>query len=126
MKLYLLTDYRGQFYSSIRAHGASMDLTRLADKFKDLGISLVQQSIAGIDFKTARFKGSYVLYQSSEDPGLHYKDFIEDILLGLHLQGAKLIPGFHLFRAHHNKVFMEILRDLASMPEMKTIRSRYF
>ncbi len=51
------------------------------------------------------------MYKSSEDPSLFYKDYIEDILLGLLYQGAVLIPDFKYFRAHHNKVFMEIIRS---------------
>jgi len=47
-------------------------------------------------------------------------------LLGLHIQGAKLIPDFKYFRAHHNKVFMEILRDILNIAEIKNIKSRGF
>jgi glutathione synthase/RimK-type ligase-like ATP-grasp enzyme len=65
-----------------------------------------------------------VLYQSSQDVGLYYKDFIEDVVLGLERQGARLIPPFHLFRAHHNKVFMEILRDLTPVPQVRSLRSK--
>ncbi|MBW2264365.1 MAG: hypothetical protein JRG91_20565, partial [Deltaproteobacteria bacterium] len=42
------------------------------------------------------------------------------------LGGAILIPEFHLFRAHHNKAFQEILRDLSSEKELQSLRSRAY
>ena len=61
-----------------------------------------------------------------EDPGLRYKNYIEDIVLALQIQGAKLIPDFKYFRAHHNKVFMELLRDLSCIKEIKNISTKSF
>jgi hypothetical protein len=74
--------------------------------FREQGYETVFIRYAEIDFRDMNFKDQYVLYQSSEDRGLYYKSYIEDMLLGMQLQGAILIPGFHAFRAHHNKVFM--------------------
>jgi len=72
------------------------------------------------------FSKEWVLYQTSEDRHLSYKSYIEDILLGMVIQGAKLVPSFRLFRAHHNKVFMVILRDLSPNGKIKNIRSKTF
>jgi hypothetical protein len=67
-----------------------------------------------------------VLYQSSEDSDLRYKSYQEDVLWGLRLAGALLIPRLEYCRAHHDKVFMEFLRDLSRLPEIQTVRSRAF
>ena len=58
------------------------------------------------------WQGVPVVYTSSEDPGLHYKSYIEDVVLGLDRRGAHLLPRFDLLRAHHNKVYMEMLRKI--------------
>ena len=81
------------------------------------------KSFRNINVRKDNYQGQYILYQSSEDLELHYKDYIEDILLGLALQGAYLIPDFPKFRAHHNKVFMEILRDMCPSPVIKNVVS---
>jgi hypothetical protein len=120
----LLTDYRNHFYESVRARGASLDLSRMGNYFSDMGYELKVMQFSEIDFQRNNFKGCPVLYQSSEDRGLLYKDYIEDILLGLDLQGAHLIPDFPKFRAHHNKVFMEILRNTCKFAALKGIVSR--
>lgn len=123
-KIYLLSDYRNRFHISVREHkDGSMDLEKLRTYFGRNGYELVIRHFEDIDFRKDDLSGQYVLYQTSEDRGLHYKGFIEDILYGLMLQGALLIPGFHFFRAHHNKVFLEILRDLSAHPSLKNIRS---
>ena len=111
-EILLITDYRNQFYESVRSHGASMDLARMEKYFSNRGYNLKVMQFREIDFQSNDYKGYSILYQSSEDRGLLYKDYIEDILLGLDMQGAHLIPDFPKFRAHHNKVFMEILRNI--------------
>lgn len=125
-RIYLLTDYRDQFYFSTRYRGASVQVDRLADFFSRAGYTLVVKRFADIDFRTENYHKEWVLYQSSEDPGILYKDYIEDILLALELQGARLIPDFKYFRAHHNKIFMELLRDILPIQGIKSIISRGF
>jgi glutathione synthase/RimK-type ligase-like ATP-grasp enzyme len=72
------------------------------------------------------WKGMNVLYTSSEDKGLVYKQYIEDIVLALSQCGANVIPKFQFIRANNNKVFMEMLRD--SLPDglRGNISSRHF
>lgn len=125
-EIILLLDYRDQFYFSTRYRGASVDIEKLHTEFKKQGHTLFVKSFTDINFRTQNYSGKYILYQSSEDPGLRYKDYIEDIIYGLLLQGAILIPEFKYFRAHHNKVFMEVLRDILSIPEVKNIESCKF
>ena len=122
-EIFLLTDYRNQFYETVRSHGASFDLARMAMYFSDLGFNLQVRQFREIDFSKFNCNGYPILYQSSEDQDLLYKDYIEDILLGLMLKGANLIPDFPKFRAHHNKVFMEILRNIHDSDTVKGISS---
>jgi len=125
-QIFLLTDYRNQFYSSTKHRGASIDLERLRNDLAKLEFELIVRPFSKVDFCTQNYKDKWVLYQSSEDPGLFYKSYIDDILLGLSLQGAKLIPDFAKFRAHHNKHFMEIMRDLHTSPAIKNIQAERY
>jgi glutathione synthase/RimK-type ligase-like ATP-grasp enzyme len=126
--IHMLVDYRGAFYSSFSTHKqlCSMNVEEIRHGFLDAGYELRVRQYCEVDFRKDDFKNQYVLYQSSEDHGSLYKSYIEDILLGLRLQGAILIPRFECFRSHHNKVFAEILRSLSGNEAMKNIRSRQF
>jgi len=123
-KIYLLSDYRSNFYSSVKLLGEGFRIELVRKYFAESGIELEVLRFPEINFRKDNFKDRYVLYHSSEDPGLFYKSYLEDVLLGLHLQGAHLIPDFFKFRAHHNKVFMETLRDLNGFDGMKQIVSK--
>lgn len=125
-KIYLFTDYRGQFYSSIKYRGAAVDLERLKEYFLKRDIELVVRPFSRVDFRAQDYKDRWILYQSSEDPGLFYRSYLDDIIFGLYLQGAKLIPNLAQFRAHHNKHFLEILRDLHTLPEIKNLDSKRY
>jgi len=125
-RIILLTDYRGYFYSSVRYKDANMDILLLKKSFAEEGYDLIIHKFAEVDFRSHNFSREFILYQSSEDRDLFYKSYIEDILLGLQLQGAILIPDFHFFRAHHNKAFMEILRDLSGNDGIKNLHSKTF
>ena len=124
--IYIFVDYRSYFYSSVRSRGASMQLDLLKQYFDENGCELVIKKFTDIDFRKDNYRGEYVIYQSSEDRDLHYKSYIEDIILALQYQGAILIPDYYALRAHHNKVFMELLRDLSSCHEIKNIISRVY
>lgn len=113
----LLVDYNGQFYCPHTGTGITTDLERTGQLFEKSGFRQVIKHFEEIDFREHDFRGKPVLYQSSQDRGLYYKSYIEDIVLGLQLQGALLIPDFYKFRAHHNKLFQEVLRDLGSIGE---------
>ena len=125
-KIFLLTDYRGQFYSSTKQRGAAVDIERLQDYFIKSGFELVVVPFSEVNFRTQKYKDEWVLYQSSEDPSLFYRSYLEDIVTGLHMQGAKLIPNFYQFKAHHNKHFMEIMRDIQSLLEIKNIKAERY
>lgn len=128
MNLYALIDYKGIFGSKHCAdpYRSGMDKELLTKIFYANRINIQFVNFHEIDFDKNVYKGQYFLYTSSEDHGGHYKDYIEDILLGLELSGAQLIPSFKYFRAHNNKVFMEILRDLSKLGFIKNIHSSHF
>ena len=124
--LTVLIDYKEQFYCAHKKTQRFTDLERTGALFAQAGIEQVVRRFEDLDFAREDFRDQPVWYQSSQDRGLHYKSFIEDVLLGLQLQGAVLLPAFHLFRAHHNKVFLEILRDLSGAPRIQRLRSLRF
>lgn len=126
--LYLLTDYKNYFSSKYPSdpYRSGMNKLLLSRCFYELGFEVIYLNFSEIDFKSEIYKHKIFLYSSSEDINGFYKDYIEDILFGLDLSGAILIPDFKYFRAHHNKVFMEILRDLSDVNEIKNIKSKYF
>ena len=126
VRLTILTDYRGFFYSSTRRKDVGMDLPALVAALAARGIEADVRPAAGLDLRRENFAGRLVIAQSSEDRHLHYKSFLEDLLLALRLQGATLVPRFELYRAHHDKVFMELLRDVLPAPELKAPRGRVF
>ncbi len=123
-KIILLVDYRGHFYSSVVYKDASMDIAMLKGYFSEQGFQITVKKFSEINFRSEDYTGQYILYQSSEDRDLFYKSYLEDIILGLQLKGALLIPSFYLFRAHHNKVFMEILRDINPYIPIRSILSK--
>ena len=124
----LLTDYQNRFSTKIPAtpHSSGMDKELLEMEFLKFGYEIFYQKYTEIDFRNFNYKNKLILYTSSSDPNLLYKNFIEDIILGLDYQGAIVIPEYKFLRAHHNKVFMEILRDLSNFEKAKNISSKYF
>lgn len=120
-KILILTDKRGYLASSKVPGKLKADPAVLKEKLIGNGYEVEIKSIHDISFPS-KYIGWYVVYPSSEDPGLFYKNYIEDILLGLQKDGAVLLPWFELFRAHHNKLFMEILRKYLG-EEFNTIES---
>jgi glutathione synthase/RimK-type ligase-like ATP-grasp enzyme len=127
-EIWLLADYRRAFNSTIRnclGH-CSFDLELVKAEFEKHDFIVHILPYSEIDLRRETFKGRLVIYQSAEDPGSRYKDYLEDLLLGIQMQGGVLIPPFHCFRAHHNKVFLEVLRDLTGDPELQHPRARPF
>ncbi len=124
-KIYILLDYLNSIYSKDKTI-LGLDKDKLRVYFEEIGFEVEYMKFRDVDFRAMNFKGEYVIYQSSEDIGLKYKSYIEDVLLGLLEQGAVLIPDFKYFRAHHNKVFAEILRDTLEIEFIKNIKSRNF
>lgn len=126
MRAIVLVDYRDQFWERTDHKECSMDARLLASYLIQHGWDVLVRHYAELDMRLEDFSGVVIIYQSSEDPGLYYKGYIEDVLLALKLKGAILVPEFHLFRAHHNKVFMELLRDISSLDAIKQPAAKAF
>jgi glutathione synthase/RimK-type ligase-like ATP-grasp enzyme len=125
-KIFILVDYRDTFYSSTKEIAGSMDIAKVKMLFERQGYDVKIEKFSDVNFRSEKYNNSFVLYQSSEDPDLRYKDYIEDVLIGLELIGAVLIPDFYKFRAHHNKIFMEILRDVGGCNLIQNITSKKY
>lgn len=110
-KILILVDYKKTFYSSLRRKPKTLNLELISEYFKKKGWDIEIKEFWEVPFSDA-YKGVPILYQSSQDKNLFYKSYIEDIILGLETLGAIPIPDFKYLRAHENKVFMEILRDI--------------
>lgn len=122
----LLKDYRDGFYSSTRQKYASLDVGALVAALAKRGIKVEQRTFADLNLRTQSYRDRFVLYQSSEDRDLLYKSYIEDVVLALSTQGARVIPPFTALRAHHNKVFMELLRDSSGFAPIQNLKSRTY
>lgn len=115
-KLTLLIDYRAGFWLSDQ-NGfttGSMNVQSLVDALIGNGFDVRVVPFSKVDV-TADWRNELVLYQSSEDDGLHYKSFIEDLMYALELKGAILLPSWAHLHAHHNKVFAELYLDSIGM-----------
>ena len=84
-KLFLLTDYKGRFGSKHDdfPYRSGMDLQLLKSAFMDAGYEIEYVPFSKVNPADECWKGNAVLYTSSEDPGLIYKQYIEDIVLSL-------------------------------------------
>lgn len=127
-KIFLLIDYLNRFESKHddNPYRSGMDKNKLKEYFAQNNFEAIFIPFSEVDFRNNNMKGEYVLYTSQEDPGYYYKSYIEDVVYGLELAGAKLIPSFKYLRANNNKVFMEILRDQLTITAAQNIKSYHF
>lgn len=124
----ILVDYQNRFSTKWSAQtyrsGVCKETLKQALQFE--GFNVVFKKFADIDIRNENITNKVYLYGSSEDDALFYKSYIEDVIYALELKGTKLLTPFKLLRAHHNKVFMEMLRDLSEADEMKVLHSSHF
>lgn len=104
----------------------SFDLSKLKKYFTEYGFNLIIMQFCDIDYADNVWHGTPVLYTSLEDPELYYKSFIEDVVLGLEMAGAWLLPCYYYLRAHHNKVFLEVLRKNKGFNAINNIHSTIY
>ena len=111
-KIYALTDYKNYIGSKWKSqpYRSGFDKKLLETYFAKYGYDVEFIQIKDVNFKDD-WRNKILIYTSSEEKGLHYKSFIEDIVLGLERAGAFVIPRYDFLRAHNNKVYMEILRE---------------
>jgi len=126
MKMYFLVDYKNNFGSKFSAtpYRSGLDKELLRREFQHRGIDIEFLQFCDVDLRGMSFRNEYIMYSSSEDVEYYYKSYIEDVCYALYLQGAFLIPDYKFLKAHSNKVFMEMLRDILDVDGVKNIRSR--
>lgn len=126
--IFLLTNHRGAFGNKYKAtpYHSGMDKKKLSKYFKAYGYEAIFMSPSEIDYRDKKYKDSLVLYTTTEDNKEYYKLYIEDVVLGLEIIGAKVLPKFNYLKSHHNKVFMEILRDTQDFEPLNNISTQKF
>lgn len=127
-RILILHDYRKffatKFEGTVEKHtGTTMNVDTLKLLFEEQGFSVEVSEISRLDY-TKDYSDYNVVFPSSEDNGLFYKEYIEDVLWFLKRGGAKLIPEFEYFRAHSNKSFQEMLRQQFSDGALKAPSAR--
>ena len=100
----------------------SMDVDKIKKNFLAFNFVVDVYKFSKLDLNED-FNGVYVLYQTSELPGSFFKGYIEDIIYFLEKNGAITIPSHEMLKAHHNKIFMELIRSRFKDDSLKTIKS---
>ena len=126
-KLIILVDNKSDFQISKPdfKNFRSMDVDRIKNYFITKGFIVDVKKFYELDL-AEDVKGIYILYQTSEAPGSFYKRYIEDLIFHLEKEGAVVLPCYEYLKAHHNKVFMELLRARFKDNSLKTVKSRCF
>lgn len=119
-EIHILTCANNFFGQGMRVW-QSMNLQSLRSELTSYGYSVSTSTYETVASNITSLRNAYILYSSTQKPG--YKDYIEDVLLGLSNQGNHLIPRFDLFRSHENKGFQEILKQKLGI---KQVSGRYF
>lgn len=127
MKFVIITDYRGWLWETFPnwEKATSLNLGLIIKYLSSNGHDVIVTSYADFDF-SIDYSEYYVVYTSSEDFCGLTKDYMEDVLLWLAHNGAKLLPNIYYFRAHHNKVMMELLRKTFKNEKLKNINAVVF
>jgi glutathione synthase/RimK-type ligase-like ATP-grasp enzyme len=123
-RLIILIDESSKFLISAAdfKNYTSMDIEKIKKFFLARDCSAEVCKFSELDL-TKDYKGVDIVYQTSEAPGNFYKRYIEDVIFFLEKQGANVIPKYELLKAHHNKVYMELLKSTFVDPSLKTIES---
>lgn len=126
-KIYALTDYHNNFSSKWKAkpYRSGYDKKLLIKYFIKYGYEIEFIKFQNVEF-IPKWKNRIVIYTSSEEVGLHYESYIEDVILGLEKVGANVLPRFDFLRANNNKVYMEILREQLLCDDFKLDKSLIF
>ncbi|MFW5803900.1 MAG: hypothetical protein ACOCWG_01560 [bacterium] len=110
--IYLINDYKNNFGSKRDdfPYRSGMDKELLKKLFVQNDFAAAFLTFAEANTLNIDWHNIPVLYTCTEDIGYKYKSFIDDVVLGLELKGANLLPPYKFLHATNNKVFMEILR----------------
>jgi glutathione synthase/RimK-type ligase-like ATP-grasp enzyme len=123
-RLIILIDESSKFLISTSdfKNYTSMDIEKIKVNFLAHDCSVEVCKFSDLDL-SKDYKGVNIIYQTSEAPGNFYKRYIEDVVYFLEKQGAHVIPKYEMLKAHHNKVYMELLKSTFADPSLKTIKS---
>jgi glutathione synthase/RimK-type ligase-like ATP-grasp enzyme len=126
-RLIILTDEDSNFLISIAdlKNYTSMDISKIRAYFIARDFSVEVLKFSEFDLNDD-YKGVYILYQTAETPGSFYKHYIEDLIYFLEKQGAFVMPKHEQLKAHHNKIYMEMMRLKFADDSLKTITSRCY
>jgi glutathione synthase/RimK-type ligase-like ATP-grasp enzyme len=126
-RLIILTDESLQFLISIPdlKNYVSMDIGKIKNYFTERDYNVVVQKFSSLDL-SGDYKGVCIIYQTSETPGAFYKRYIEDLVYFLERHGAIVMPNYELLKAHHNKIFMEMMRLRFADSMLRSIKSRCY
>ena len=127
-KINIILDYKNRFESKYTAipYRSGFDKRLLEKYFNQFGFEVTYITYPEIDFQNSDFNSSVFIYCSSEDKENYYKSYIEDVILGLKLAGAIVVPDYCYLRAQNNKLFMEILRNINENESIKKLHLKHF
>jgi len=128
-RVYAITDHRGYFESKYNAipYRSGMDKDLLEKHFSEFDFQIIFIKYSEvITYPKDFWTNTVIIYASSEDTGLHYKSFIEDIIYYLELCNARVIPSFKYLKSNNNKVFMELLRHQMVDVSMNNLKTSVF
>ena len=126
-KLIILTDEKLNFLISIPdlKNYKSMDVKKIRKFFSNLNYDVSEFRFSALDL-SRDYSGVFFIYQTSESPGAFYKRYIEDLVYFLELKGAIMLPCHELLKAHHNKIFMEMLRSGFRDGSLKSLQAKCY
>ena len=126
-RLIILIDEDSMFLISMAdlKNYTSMDFNKIKKYFVDKDFIVNVYKFSEFDWNED-YNGVYILYQTSETIGCFYKRYIEDLIYFLEKKGAITLPKHELLKAHHDKIFMELLRSKFTDQSLKTIKSRFY
>lgn len=127
-RIIALTDYKNVFGSKhfSKPYRSGFDKALLTKFFNQNNVEIEFVQFVDVDFRKNNYHNKNIIYTSSEDINYSYKSYIEDIVYGLDLAGANILPAYKYLKANNNKVFMEILRDLSNTPEFQYPQAKGF
>lgn len=126
-KIYALTDYKGHFGSKYKStpYRSGFDQNTMTKLFQKEGFSIEFVNMSETN-ELEHIKNIPFIYTSSEDVGLHYKSFIEDVVLFIKSKGGIVIPDYEYLRANNNKTFMELFRKANDNSALNSLKSWEF
>jgi len=127
-KLYLITDYKGFFGSKYFdvPYRSGMDRELLASFFKSKGYEVVFLKPLMEELERQNLREGVIVFASHQDPGLFYKNYLEDLAVSLELAGYRVCPSSYLIRAHENKVFFGMISYFMGVPSLNSIKSSWY